>query len=209
MAFFRNNQDLPSKRAPKTYVSPQKSNCRDQSQSLVRPYSSRRTSSLYDKYDRQNTNRRSYNTTRSPSPNRYYNENYSRILRISSKSVTPHRVTSHSHFHPIKQNNQSPAFVKIQTTSKMFFKLFVITDFFLMWEYQKEKNILDGTTGTGSSWFKPLKVSVKKPTQKSEPNFPGTEILVGTVATISILNSPTWNKINIPLQQFKYDYEIY
>ena len=61
----------------------------------------------YDKYDRQKTNGRINNNTRSSSPNRYYNEIYSRILRISSKSVTPDRVTSHSHFHPI---NQSPVF---------------------------------------------------------------------------------------------------
>ena len=50
---------------------------------------------------------------------------------------------------------------------------------------------------------------MKKPTQKSEPNFLGVESLPGTKATISILNSPTWNEINIPIKQFKYEYETY
>ena len=91
----------------------------------------------------------------------------------------------------------------------MFCKLFVITDFVLMWEYLKEKNSLDVITRIGSSCFKTPKVSVKKPTQKSEPNFLGVESLPGTKATISILNSPTWNEINIPIKQFKYEYETY
>ena len=71
--FFRNNQDLPKKRTPNTYVSPHKSNYRDHSHAPFRKHFSGQNSSSHDKYDCQNKNSMHYTNTRSPTPNRYYN----------------------------------------------------------------------------------------------------------------------------------------
>ena len=63
----------------------------------------------------------------------------------------------------------------------------------------------DGTTKPSWSWYISLKVPWKKSTKKLDPNFLEVEVLLNTGATISILNSPTWNAIKTHLHHPNYE----
>ena len=60
-------------------------------------------------------------------------------------------------------------------------------------------------TQPNTSWYIPLNIPLKKPTQKTEPNFLRIEILLDTGATICISNSQTWNAIKTYLSPCKYE----
>ena len=152
--------------------------------------------------------------TRSPTPNRYYNEHYSRNPRNSSRSVTPHRNTSNSQSPSSYKRNQSPTINQIADNLEEVFQAAsldnTMTDeqFLNFCNYfdvgiLESINTLDGTTKPGSRWYIPLNVPFKKPTEKSEAKLLQIEFSLDTGATINILNTPTWNAIKTHLHQCK------